>query len=110
MSGESYIDTSPQDNSQLYDPKAQTAFADPIVRCDSCQALVRRGTIHKLGCCDKCGNRRMRNVLIIKENEMQICKDWDLDADFLALFEETDEIKPTNPIKCPRSAEDPNVA
>jgi|TARA_Y100000310_G_scaffold71534_1_gene67380 hypothetical protein len=43
----------------------------------------------------------MRNVLIIQKEEMEQCKVWNLDPDFLALFEETDEIKPTSPPKIP---------
>lgn len=59
--------------------------SDPVVRCDSCQALVRRSTIHVHGSCDKCGNRRMRNVTVFSEDEKKQMEQWGL-HEFVAEF------------------------
>lgn len=71
-----------------YGAKSKTPFADPVVRCDSCQAIVHRRHIHKMGCCPECGNRRFRNVLTLKGKEMKRLKKEGIDPEFLALFEE----------------------
>lgn len=52
------------------------AFSDPVVRCDSCQALVKRTTIHSLGACHECGNRRMRNLTVFNEEEKKQMEEW----------------------------------
>ena len=66
--------------------KDQLPFSDPVLRCDSCQALVRRSTLHKLGSCNKCGNRRVRNLSVFNEKEEQQIKDWGF-VEFLKEFE-----------------------
>lgn len=53
-------------------------FTDPVVRCDSCQALLRRETLHKRGKCNKCGNRRVRNLTVFDENEKKQMEEWGL--------------------------------
>ena len=63
-------------------------FEDPIIRCDSCQAIFLREKIHKFGCCPECGNRRVRNVLVMKPDEFRKVKEMGIDPEFLALFEE----------------------
>ena len=63
-------------------------FTDPVVRCDSCQSLVLREKMLKIGMCTECGNRRMRSVQIMKPEEWQQVKSWGVDPDFIALFEE----------------------
>lgn len=63
------------------------AFPDPVIRCDSCHVLVHRKHVHTMGCCPECGNRRFRNVLTLKENEMEKLKEWKIDPEFIALFE-----------------------
>lgn len=60
-------------------------FLDPVIRCDSCQALVRRTTVHSLGSCDKCGNRRMRNLTVFNEDEKKQMEGWGL-SEFVAQF------------------------
>lgn len=70
-----------------YGAKTQQDFPDPIVRCDSCQAIVYRKHLHKLGCCPECGNRRVRNVLTLKPKEMKRLKKDGVDPEFLSLFE-----------------------
>jgi len=74
-------------------------FNDPILRCMDCNKLVHRLYISKHGGCNHCGNRRLKNVLAIKEDEMAGIgsgeidfgieqSEWHpIDADFLTLFE-----------------------
>jgi hypothetical protein len=57
----------------------------PVIRCDSCHALVRRSTIHAVGACDKCGNRRMRNLTVFNEEEKKQMEAWGL-HEFVAEF------------------------
>ena len=52
------------------------AFTDPVLRCDSCQALIKRTALHKFGACTKCGNKRMRNLTIINDEEKLQMEDW----------------------------------
>jgi len=77
-----------------YDPKAQVTFADPVVRCDSCQAVLLCESLSRLGCCGKCGNRRIRNIQVLQPAEMAQCREWGVDPKFLALFEEVEELSP----------------
>lgn len=75
-------------------------FNDPIVRCTDCLSLVHRIYISKKGGCHHCGNRRMKNVLTMKPEEMSKIIDgsinfeldkkdwWPMDPAFLGLFEE----------------------
>ena len=67
--------------------KSNGEFSDPILRCDSCSALVRRTTPHNLGSCDKCGNKRMRALDIFNEDEQMQIKNWGFE-DFLSEFQE----------------------
>jgi hypothetical protein len=64
-------------------------FSDPVVRCDSCSRLLKRSQLHALGMCD-CGNRRVRNVLSMTPDEWETIKTWELDPDWLALFQVVD--------------------
>lgn len=66
-------------------------FTDPVVRCDSCQALLKRNSVQKTGMCSKCGSRRIRNLSVCDEKEMAQMKEWEIDPDFLALFGEVNE-------------------
>jgi hypothetical protein len=63
------------------------SFNDPIVRCCDCQAIISRETIRDAGCCPQCGNRRVRNVLAMNEEEMDKLKENNIDPEFIALFE-----------------------
>jgi predicted RNA-binding Zn-ribbon protein involved in translation (DUF1610 family) len=65
-------------------------LTDPVMRCDSCQALIRRATIHKFGSCDKCGNRRIRNVTVFNEEEKKQIEEWGFGS-FAAEFGAVDE-------------------
>jgi len=50
-------------------------FIDPLVRCDSCSELIFLNQLNKLGMCE-CGNRRVRNVITLKEEELQQAREW----------------------------------
>ena len=62
-------------------------FDDPIVRCCDCQMIILREQIQKHYGCPKCGNKRVRNVLNMTEDEMADLKKKGIDPVFLALFE-----------------------
>ncbi len=70
------IDTEPNDD----------AFTDPVLRCDSCQALMKRETLHKFGACTKCGNKRMRNLTIFNDKEKTQMEEWGF-YDFVGEYE-----------------------
>lgn len=63
-------------------------FTDPVLRCDSCNKIVLRGTITALGLCNHCGNKRFRPVDVIGELELMQIKKLDGAEAFLELFEE----------------------
>ena len=50
-------------------------FAEPLVRCDSCSELIFTKQISELGMCE-CGNRRVRNVVTLKEEELKQAGEW----------------------------------
>jgi len=60
---------------------------EPVLRCDSCQELLLRTTLHKIGSCTNCGNKRVRNVTIFNENERDQMLEWGL-KDFVSEFSE----------------------
>lgn len=62
------------------------AFADPVVRCDSCQELIFIEDLHKLGSC-YCGHRRVRNCMTLTSEEIAKMKQHAVDDAFIALFE-----------------------
>ena len=74
-----------------YDPKKQEPFTDPVVRCDSCNIIIITKALAKAGCCPKCGNRRIRNVLAMNDGEMTKLRERGIDENFIKLFEEVDE-------------------
>ena len=43
---------------------------DYLLRCRDCQKLVTFATLTKLGCCDKCGTRKLSEITILSEQEM----------------------------------------
>jgi len=67
-------------------------FGDPIVRCCDCSKIVYRTQVQKFGQCPKCGNRRVRNVSTLSEEEMAELKKKDVDPEFLALFEGVSDV------------------
>lgn len=66
-------------------------FTDPVVRCDSCIKLVKTASVQKHGCCTHCGNRRVRAINLMTEAELTEVKTWNIDPEWLALFEVVDE-------------------
>lgn len=67
------------------------AFSDPVVRCDGCHKLVRIEAIKNVGCCPNCGNKRVRNVLVFNQEELEQLKEWKIDTEFISLFESKQE-------------------
>lgn len=74
-------------------------FNDPIVRCDSCHKVVVRQHLHIMGSCPYCGNRKVRNVLTMTEEEMHQLKKWQVDPEFIALFEGIELPSPESLVK-----------
>jgi len=66
------------------------SFNDPAVRCCECHSLILRTVISTEGGCPKCGNKRVRNVLTMSEDEMKRIKDK-VDPEWIALFEGVEE-------------------
>lgn len=44
---------------------------DYLMRCKDCQELVPYVTITKIGCCDRCGNKRFTEITLLTEREME---------------------------------------
>ncbi len=65
-------------------------FNDPVVRCDACQRLILVEKLKEMGSC-VCGARKVRNVKAFSQKEMKMMKRWDIDPDFLVLFEKMDD-------------------
>ena len=62
-------------------------FTEPVLRCDSCNKIVTKNAITKLGLCNHCGNKRFRPVDVISELELIQIKKLDGAEAFLELFE-----------------------
>ena len=62
-------------------------FSDPVVRCDSCATIMLVKTLKELHMCPKCGNRKVRSVMNFSEDELKQMKEWNVDQDFIALFQ-----------------------
>lgn len=67
-------------------------FSDPVLRCDSCGAVVRTAAVKTLGSCPGdgvkgCGNLRFRNVRSMTEAEIGDLTAWGIDPEFIGLFE-----------------------
>ena len=63
-------------------------FCDPVLRCDSCVKMVYAQDLRSLGMCRHCGNRRVRSLNILNDEERQELIDNNVDPDFIALFGE----------------------
>lgn len=66
-------------------------FNDPLVRCNNCGELALTIKWKKYGYCPKCGNRRCRNVINFTNEDYEKAIDWNVDPEFLALFERVDD-------------------
>jgi DNA-directed RNA polymerase subunit RPC12/RpoP len=65
-------------------------MVDNILRCDSCQELVKLKSIHKLGVCKHCGNKRFKSVLILSTEERNKLDSWG-EHEFLKEFQAVEE-------------------
>ncbi len=63
---------------------------DPVLRCDSCNKIIQLDRINKLGCCEYCGNKRVRALTIFNKEEYDQIKAWGFD-DFLKKWEVVDD-------------------
>ena len=63
---------------------------DEVLRCDSCQALQKLESIHRLGVCSKCGNKRFRSLTVLSEQERNQLTRWGK-IEFVKLFEPVEE-------------------
>jgi hypothetical protein len=52
---------------------------DYLMRCKDCQALVTFDVITKLGCCNKCGNKRFVEITLMNDKEMADVKSGAID-------------------------------
>lgn len=59
---------------------------DPVLRCDSCNKLVLLERLTKFGCCEHCGNKRVKALQIFNSEEADQMREWGLD-DFLKEWE-----------------------
>lgn len=65
-------------------------FNDPVVRCDSCQKLLRMERLRDRGKCT-CGARKVRNVQSFTAEERGKMDGWGIDPAFIALFQESSD-------------------
>ncbi len=65
-------------------------FSDPVLRCDSCQKIIKRKTLHTIGACPACGNKRIRNVTVFNEDEKAQMEKWGF-HDFVNDFTPVDD-------------------
>lgn len=66
-------------------------FMDPVIRCNNCGEIDLTEKWRKRGYCKKCGNRRCRNVVNLTVDDRAKVIHWNVDSDFLALFEKVDD-------------------
>ncbi len=52
---------------------------DYLMRCKDCQGLVTFEAIAKLGCCDKCGNKRFAEITLLTEKDMEAIASGEID-------------------------------
>jgi hypothetical protein len=43
---------------------------DYLLQCKDCMGLVTFQVIEKLGCCDKCGNKRFTEITLLNDEQM----------------------------------------
>lgn len=61
-----------------------------VLRCTDCVKLVFNRDMRKLGCCPNCGCKRFKNVLLLKDPEIEWLKEKGVSPEFMSLFEVTD--------------------
>jgi len=93
---ESYFETLPEkrdlelDKNYMNYPKysKEAPFMDPVVRCDSCNKIVRVKYLNQNGAC-VCGCRKVKEIRNLEEDEMEaIQKEF---PDFAAVFEPNED-------------------
>ena len=65
---------------------------DPVLRCDSCQKLVSVKSIHQIGVCKGCGNKRFRAITTIDDIELKELKDMGYES-FASTFDAIGEVE-----------------
>jgi len=63
------------------------SFADPVVRCDKCQKIIKTVSLIRFGKCKHCSGRKVSSIGIMNEEEYKQLQDWGIDKDFLKRFE-----------------------
>ena len=65
-------------------------FKEPVVICDKCGKVILVSDLHKNGMCGNCGNTRVRNVMVLNDENMATVKKWaeegKIDPEWLTLF------------------------
>src|SRR5262245_8791969 len=59
---------------------------DYIVRCNDCQKIVDYKTLTKLGMCDGCGCRRVKQINLLKQEEWDKIVSGEIDFEDRELF------------------------
>lgn len=59
---------------------------DPVLRCVSCAALLTRKAVSTLGCCTKCGMKRVSTVKFLSDTEIEELREKGIDENWLAEF------------------------
>ena len=67
-------------------------FSDPAVRCLTCGQILLMTTIKKMGCCHKCGHKRITDVRTMDGEEMAKLKEKRVSEKWLAEFEEVKNV------------------
>ena len=62
-------------------------FCDPVVRCTECSKIILTEKLKVTGFCPHCGCRKVRNLQVFNTEEKRQMEQWDVDPNFLALFE-----------------------
>ena len=75
----------------IYVKPHEGEFNDPVLRCDSCNQLVKRTTLHNLGACGHCGNKRVRALDIFNEDEKAQIEEWGFQGFLKEYAEVSDE-------------------
>ena len=62
------------------------AVKDPVMRCASCGNLIKRNTIRSLGCCNKCGMKRVTTVVFLSDEEKTDLANRGVDQEWIDEF------------------------
>ena len=72
----------------MYDPKG--SFREPVLRCFRCHKLIKTDRVLNDGSCLHCGSKKVSNLgnSAVTEEEFNQMKEWGIDPEFLAEFQE----------------------